>query len=251
MAVLAQYDPKWELAWAPMKLGTNKRMWIRFPEITTSYGDQDDTRNKIVQWVNEKGFTVCSSYFTQKMGVAINLAFPHHVDKIARRGHITIPGLKALIKAMHLCQIKVQNTFEMVITSVPTEYEDMDLLIIKWLRKKFQNKGQHTIVGSRTPPNEPEALVFHMTTWVETSRVLTPAAQEAFKSDFAKYGQSLAPPQMLHQLNTNGIFKMGTTRTEKVIEGGVSAIDKNFKDLCHLINENQQKNQQQHMATQL
>lgn len=56
---------------------------------------------------------------------------------------------------------------------------------------------------------------------------------------------------MLHQLNTNGIFKMGMTWTEKVIEGGVSAIDKNFKNLCHLINENQQKNQQQHMATQL
>lgn len=56
---------------------------------------------------------------------------------------------------------------------------------------------------------------------------------------------------MLHQLNTNGIFKTGATRTEKVIEGGVSAIDKNFKDLRHLIDENQQKNQQQHMATQL
>ena len=152
---------------------------------------------------------------------------------------------------MCLCQIEVQNAFEMVITGVPTEYEDMDLLIVKWLHEKFQNEGHHTISGSRTPPNEAEALVFHMTTWSETSRILTPAAQEAFKSDFAKYGQSLTPPQMLHQLNTNGIFKTGSTRTEKVIEGSVNAIDKNFKDLRCLIDKNQQKNQQQHMATQL
>jgi hypothetical protein len=251
MAALAQYGPKWELAWAPAKPGTDKRMWIRFPEITASYGDQDDARNKIVQWANEKGFTVCSSYFTQKTGVAINLAYPHHVDEIASKGYITIPGLKASIKAMRLRQIKVQNAFEMVITGVPTEYKDMDLLIVKWLREKFQNEGQHTIAGSRTPPNEPEALVFHMITWSETSKVLAPAAQEAFKSDFAKYSQSLTPPQMLHQLNTNGIFKSGPTRTEKVIEGGVSAIDKNFRDLRCLIDENQQKNQQQHTATQL
>ena len=226
-------------------------MWIHFPEITASYGDQDDTRNKIVQWANEKGFTVCSSYFTQKTGVAINLAYPHHVDEIARKGYVTIPGLKASIKAMRLRQIEVHNAFEMVITGVPTEYEDMDLLIVKWLREKFQSEGNHTIAGSRTPPNEPEALVFHMTTWSETSKVLAPAVQESFKSDFAKYGQSLMPPQMLHQLNTNGIFKMGPTRTEKVIEGGVTAIDKNFKDLRCLIDENQQKNQQQHAATQL
>ena len=211
MTALAQFGPKWELAWAPAKPGTDKRMWIRFPEITASYGDQDAARNKIIDWANEKGFTVCSSYFTQKTGVAINLAYPHHVDELARRGHITIPGFKTPVKVMCLRQIEVQNAFEMVITGVPTEYEEMDLLIVKWLRDKFQNEGQHTIAGSRTPPNEPEALVFHMTTWSETSRVLAPAAQEAFKSDFAKYGQSLTPPQMLHQLNTNGIFKTGST----------------------------------------
>ena len=68
----------------------------------------------------------------------------------------------------------------------------------KWLCEKFQNEGQHTITGSCTPPNEPEALIFHMITWSETSKVLAPAAQEAFKMDFAKYGQSLTPPQMLH-----------------------------------------------------
>jgi hypothetical protein len=72
----------------------------------------------------------------------------------------------------------------------------MDLLIVKWLHKKFQNEGQHTITGSRTPPNEPEALVFHMTTWSETFIVLASAAQEAFKSDFTKYGQSLTHPSL-------------------------------------------------------
>jgi hypothetical protein len=121
MSALAQFGPKWELAWAPVKPGTNKCMWIRFPEITASYGDQDAARNKIVEWANEKGFTVCSSYFTQKTGVAINLAYPHHVDEIAQRGHVTIPGFKASIKAMRLRQIEVQNAFEMVIMGVPTE----------------------------------------------------------------------------------------------------------------------------------
>jgi hypothetical protein len=126
-------------------------MWIRFPEITASYGDQDDARNKIVQWANEKGFTVCSSYFTQKTGVAINLAYPHHVDEIASKGYITIPGLKASIKAMRLRQIEVQNAFEMVITGVPTEYEDMDLLIVNGYAKSSKTKA-NTPSQALAPP---------------------------------------------------------------------------------------------------
>ncbi|KDR77657.1 hypothetical protein GALMADRAFT_245786 [Galerina marginata CBS 339.88] len=251
MTALAAYAPKWEVAWAPAKPGVDKRMWVRFPEITATYGDQDAARNKIVSWMNEKGMTVCSSYFTIKTGLAINLACPQHVEEIVQKATHVIPGIKGPLKAVRLRQIEVENAFEMVITGVPTEYEDMDLLITKWLREKFQNDGQHTIAATRVPPNEPETFVFNMISWSETSKVLSSAAQEAFKTDFAKYGQTLSPPQMLHQLNTNGIFKTGPTRIEKAIEGGVGIIDQNFKDLRRLIDENQQKNEQQHMATQL
>ena len=134
MAMLAQYGPKWELTWAPMKPSTDKWMWIRFLEITASYGDQDDMTNRIVQWVNEKGFTVCSSYVFHSENRCHNqpsLPLSHQLE-IVSKGYITIPGLKASIKAMCLHQTEVQNAFEMVITSVPTEYKDMDLLIIKW-----------------------------------------------------------------------------------------------------------------------
>ncbi|KAF8163598.1 hypothetical protein B0H34DRAFT_696009 [Crassisporium funariophilum] len=76
MVALATYEPKWELVWAPAKAGTDKQMWVQFPDITpSSYPDQDTAKTKIVKWANDKGYLVCSSYYN-KGGVVLTLANP-------------------------------------------------------------------------------------------------------------------------------------------------------------------------------
>jgi hypothetical protein len=110
--------------------------------------------------------------------------------------------------------------------------------------------GTSKIAGRRTPLNEPETFVFHMTSWTDTSKILSAKFQEMFVDDFKKYGASLLPPQMLFKVNSEGFYRpRGTIRTE--IQKGASNIDGSIKDLQRQFNDMVQTNQQQFQATQL
>jgi len=166
MNALVLYDPKWELGWSPAKQGTDKQMNIHFPNINSDYGDQDNAKEKIIQWANEKGYLVLSAY-KNKGGVIINLVNPCHVNEIIDRGTVSIKDITFPLHAICVCQIKIQNPFELVITGMLlTEYEGLDNLILTWLQDNFQNKGQPTVTGLHSPTNEPNIIVFHMTTCI-------------------------------------------------------------------------------------
>ena len=40
MIALANYDPKWSVAWSPAKQGSDKCMYVWFPDLNTASGDQ-------------------------------------------------------------------------------------------------------------------------------------------------------------------------------------------------------------------
>jgi glutathionyl-hydroquinone reductase len=107
-----------------------------------------------------------------------------------------------------------------------------------------------TMAGMRTPPSEPEALIFHMISWTDTAKVLSDKFQEKFTSDFKQYGPSLLPPQMLFKVNSDGFYKRkGNLRTD--FAKGADTLDKSVKDLQCRLDDMEQKNNQQHQATQL
>lgn len=204
MNELAAYDPKWHVAWTPSKYGQDKRMWVRFPDLNDTC-DQDAAKEKALQWAKTNSYVVCSSYFN-KGGVTLTLAQPHDVDTVVQRGQITIKGINGSTRVSSGRQIEIQNPFELIVIGAMLEYEGLDNLIEQWVDEELQLDGQSTLAGARTPPNEREALVFHMTTWAATAKVLSPIYQTAFRTTFAKY--NILPPQMLHKVNTEAIYRV-------------------------------------------
>jgi hypothetical protein len=66
----------------------------------------------------------------------------------------------------------------MIILGVPTDYYNMDGLLEEWIDNTFANDGISKMAGRRTPPNEPETFVFHMTSWADTVKILSTKFQE-------------------------------------------------------------------------
>ncbi|KDR73908.1 hypothetical protein GALMADRAFT_71607 [Galerina marginata CBS 339.88] len=252
MATLAAHNSNWEVTWTPCKAGSDKRMFIRFLDVT----DDSKTGNvaatdKILKWANTKGWTV-SNVYPYKGAVFLTLAHPKHVDEIADNNTHIIKGFEQPIRVFRGRQIEIQNPFELAIIGVPTEYDTYTIeeLISKWLRSHFRNEGESTLAGIRIPPREPETIVFHMTTWAATSEVLSPNAQTAFVEFFKKLCPNMLAPRLLFDVNTSGAFKTtGNLRND--FHKGAESLQKAFQDLSRRVTDNEKANQTQHLATQL
>ena len=249
MTTLAKHNPSWHVAWAPAKQGTDKRMYIRFPDLNAATGEQESSKEKLLLWAKTKSYPVCQS-FANAGRIILVLTNPNHVDQILSVGQHTIKGFSHPLRALPARQVEIHNIFEMIIMGVPTDYENMDELLEEWIDNTFANNGVSTMAGRCTPPNEPETFVFHMTSWSDTAKILTAKFQEKFVDDFKKYGASLLPPQTLFKINSDGFYKpKGNVRTE--IQKGATVIDGAIKDLQRQFNDMVQTNQQQFQATQL
>ncbi|KAF8953176.1 hypothetical protein BDZ97DRAFT_1873597 [Flammula alnicola] len=246
MNELAAYDPKWSIAWTPAKYGQDKRMWVRFPDLNDTR-DQEAAKEKALQWAKTNNYAVCSSY-CHKGGVTLTLAHPHEVDAINQRGQVTVKGLNGPTRVACGRQIEIQNPFELIVIGAMSEYEGLDGLIEQWVEEEFQLEGQSMLAGARIPPNEREALVFHMTTWAATAKVLSPSYQTAFTDTFAKY--KILPPQMLHKVNTDAIYRIsGNLRDE--VHKGADSVNQTLQNIARRMDNVEQRNEQQHHTTQL
>jgi hypothetical protein len=91
MTALANHDPKWHIAWAPAKQGTDKHMYVRFPDLNEASGKQEPAKEKLLQWAKTKNYPVCQ-LFANSGGIILSLANPMHVDEILSKGTHTIKG---------------------------------------------------------------------------------------------------------------------------------------------------------------
>jgi hypothetical protein len=128
MKALAEHDPKWHVAWAPAKQGTDKCMYVRFPDLNAASGDQEAPKEKLLVWAKSKNYPVCQS-FANAGGVILAFANPTHVDQILSTGQQNIKGFPHPLRALPARQIEIQNIFEMIILGVPTDYDNMDGLL--------------------------------------------------------------------------------------------------------------------------
>ena len=249
MNALAVYDPKWSIAWAPAKMGTDKRMYVRFPDLNEASGNQEAGKEKLLQWAKSKNYPVCHS-FANPGGIVMSLANPMHVDEVLSKGTHVIKGFPDPLRVLPARQIEIQNVFEMIVMGVPTDYEDIHSMIETWIDNTSAIDEVSTIAGRRIPPNEPETFVFHMVSWADTAKILATDYQEKFTAHFSKYGTSINPPQMLFRVNTDGFYRpKGNLRTD--FARGAHTVDKAIKDLQRRFDDMEQKNQQQHQMTQL
>lgn len=251
LTALSNFNKDWDVHWMPAKRGTDKRMWVRFPELREDVSNpsfQSESRDKLQRWAKTKGLPVCSS-FPGKPGVTLTMASPHHVDSIVKMGTILVPGFPSRLKVARCRQIEILNAFEMVIMGVPDYYEGLDQLLKEWLIQKFLVDGESTLAGYRTSPDEPEAFIFHMTTWEATKTVLSSSARRLFEADFAKY-PTMIFPRTVHEVNTIGVWKLsGNIRSD--FAKGAESMNDTMKALTRHIDQTEECNQKQYEATHL
>lgn len=235
LTALSNFNKDWDVHWMPAKRGTDKRMWVRFPELREDVSNpsfQSESRDKLQRWAKTKG-----------------LPTPHHVELIVKMGTILVPGFPSRLKVARCRQIEILNAFEMVIMGVPDYYEGLDQLLKEWLIQKFLVDGESTLAGYRTSPDEPEAFIFHMTTWEATKTVLSSSARRLFEADFAKY-PTMIYPRTVHEFNTIGVWKLsGNIRSD--FAKGAESMNDTMKALTRHIDQMEECNQKQYEATHL
>ena len=86
------FNSEWEVSWAPTVHGTDKQMWIRFPEVRD---DQDNMLTKITAHFEKLKTPICSSFAmkTGAAGVILSLACHKHVESVMKLGSVDIPGV--------------------------------------------------------------------------------------------------------------------------------------------------------------
>ena len=132
---------------------------------------------------------------------------------------------------------------------VPDDYEDIDQLLKEWLTQNFLIDGESTLAGYRSSPDEPEAFIFHMTTWKATRAVLSPSARQLFEVDFAKY-PTIIYPRTVHEVNMTGVWKLsGNIRND--FAKGAELMNDTIKALTRHMDQMEERNQKQHEATHL
>lgn len=101
MTDFADHDPKWHVAWAPAKQGTDKRMYVQFPDLNAADGDQEAPKEKLLLWAKLKNYplAVCQS-FANAGGVILAFANPTHIDQILSAGQHTIKGFSHPLRTL-------------------------------------------------------------------------------------------------------------------------------------------------------
>ncbi|KAF9033868.1 hypothetical protein BJ165DRAFT_1514521 [Panaeolus papilionaceus] len=246
---LASHNSTWDVAWTPAKNGQDKRMWVRFPDLNDPI-NQEEARMKVLEWAAAQKYTVCSSYH-HKGGITLTMAFPKDVDQIISKDRVNISGLVAKDRLQRVSagrQIEILQPFELIVLGPLSEYDGLDDLITQWLEDEFTDSGESTLAGTRNPPGEHDTFVFNMTTWAATANVLAPNHQQSFREAFNKY--QILPPQLLHTANTTSTFRIrGSIRDD--FSKGAETMNKNLLTMSRRLDDFEQQNKQQHLATQL
>lgn len=156
-SALTQHDKSWEVVWSPAAHGTDKQMWVHFPDLRPR-GDskqKDESQlEKLSDWMNKvKGYTVVNR-FSNDGGVTLMPSSPQHVDDILKMDRFNISALPGLsLKALRGRQIEVEHALELVILGVAREYNVNEVIEVlkRWLIRNFSVNEDamplHTLAG--------------------------------------------------------------------------------------------------------
>ena len=245
---LRTFNTDWEVSWAPTVRGTDKRMWIRFPEVRD---DQENVITKITAHLEKFKSPVCSSFAmkTGASGVILSLACHKHVEDIMKLGRVEIPGMPHPLTPQRGHQIEIKNAFKLAIMGLTDNIDGVEAILERWLAETFIVDGESTLAGVRSSPDASEALIFHMTTWEAATRVLSSTTAELFTQTFGCKYPSLVTPQSVYAINHKGLWRNKTIH-ETFVKGSESMTE-NFKALQQQINMLKTETRQGMQAMQL
>jgi len=245
---LRTFNSDWEVSWAPTVRGTDKQMWIRFPEIRD---DQENMITKITAHFEKLKTPVCSSFAmkTGAGGVILSLACHKHVESVMKLGRVDIPGVPHPLTPQCGRQIEIENAFELVIMGLTDEIDGVETILERWLTETFVVDGESTLAGIRSSPDASEALVFHMTTWQAATRVLSSTTAELFNQMFGRKYPTLVTPQSVYAVNHKGLWRNKTIR--ETFTKGSESMNESLKSLQQQITALKSETRQGMQAMQM
>ena len=244
---LRTLNTEWEVNWAPTVRGTDKRMWLRFPEVRD---DQENMITKITAHLEKKFKSpVCSSFAMKTGGVIVSLACHKHVDGIMKLGRVDIPGVQHPLTPQRGRQIEIENAFELAIMGLTDDIDGIETILECWLADTFIVDGESTLAGVRSSSDASEALIFHMTTWEAATKVLSATTAELFHHTFGRKYPSLVAPQSVYAINHKGLWRNKTIR--ETFNKGSESMTENLKLLQQQINTLKTETRQGMQAMQM
>ncbi|KAJ7204064.1 hypothetical protein GGX14DRAFT_523281 [Mycena pura] len=252
LTVLRKDKPGWEIVWQPMSEGKDKRMTIRLGDagFRKEKGDKSScpALEKVKTALVARGILITDSYSLSN-GSYIGLADHHHVDDILAAGAISAPAVSPNPIPVTRCrQIEIKNCFELVVSGL-SEGEGVQSSLCRWLTRNFRDAvtNESFFVDARVDEYERDCLVFFMSDWASTARVL--AAGERLVSQFKGNSPSIHRPQLLLAFNNNGVWRPKSLA--QTFEDGASSVNNALASLRAEVHELKRETRAQFESNQL
>ncbi|KAJ7185758.1 hypothetical protein C8R46DRAFT_881675, partial [Mycena filopes] len=252
LQLLRESKPEWEVVWQPCADGKDKRMSVRFsdPGFRKERGDKSacPALEKVKTALAARGIITTDSY-SLTTGSYITLADHHHVDDMISAGAVTVASISPNpIPVMRGRQIDVKNCFELVVSGM-SEGEGVQSSLCKWIRRHYRDpvSDESCFVDACVPELEPDCLVFYMTDWSATSRVL--ASGDLMVEAFKEHVPSMHRPQLLLAFNNNGMWRPKTVT--QTFRDGADSLNEGLKAIRGELVEFKRETRAQHESTQL
>ncbi|KAJ6595495.1 hypothetical protein DFH09DRAFT_1072473 [Mycena vulgaris] len=158
---------KWEVMWSPAAEGWDRRMWTRYLTLVTELAQKlgkepskEETIKCLTDILKTNNIAVEHVFMLGApviMGVGAVLIHPRQVDVLVRQCSINTHNIRP-------------ERLQLIITGM-SAYKNIEPYLLKYLNR-FANNDGIPLAGYRTPEGYHDLMVFHVTSWDATHRVL-------------------------------------------------------------------------------
>ncbi|KAJ7164513.1 hypothetical protein C8R46DRAFT_1099751 [Mycena filopes] len=223
----SQYNREWEVVWAPQN-EKDKRLWVRVQDVfkdDRKDKTEDDKVISSIRKVIETSIGLTTDGFRMGLHAIIILQFPAHADFLIRTGVLNVRAIEYRI--VRVRQIEVQAAFEIVVGGFKRGYNDESdarAVCDSWFNSIVNSNGESMLVGVRTDDEEPDFVIYSLSSWATTAYVLS----EEMSSNFARqlgsvYG--LTTPTLLYAHNSRAVYRKDVGA---IIADGAKQVDAGF-----------------------
>ncbi|KAJ7808016.1 hypothetical protein B0H14DRAFT_2380929, partial [Mycena olivaceomarginata] len=248
---LRKAKPEWEIVWQLLAEGKDKCMCVRFGDagFKKERGDKSacSPLQKVKTALAARGILSTDSY-SLPTGSYLTLADHRHVDDILSAAAVSVPSVSPNpIPVMRCRQIEIEHCFE-IIVSVISEGEGIQSALCSWVKRNVLDtvSKETCFVDARVPESEPDCLVFYMTDWSATSRLL--AIGDKMVDAYKSHAPSIHRPQLVLAYNNNGVWR--PKMVTQTFRDGADSLNQALLSVRAEVTELRRETHAQHESTQ-
>jgi len=231
MEAIVEAKPEWEVRWSACKKGrSDRRLSCRlldlYPGVTDRTAIPPDHLPLIKAHVEKKGFKI-GSIFASFGGPQITFLLPSDADRFNALQFIEVPAKVSTGRARiePLKEIPILRPFELVVSGA-RDFDHLEGILEKWIKKTVP----HSLIDIRTTPLNSDLIIFTMSTWTDTAKILRSA--DSFQRHFRN---QLSTPRLLWDYNDDPLNKNSlgdqVAKGASMISGNVASLSRQIQEL--------------------